>query len=392
MYQIDFKNSTMSANVDYCYSNVDVPKTSFLSSIGIPIEEMTDLQKIILIVYAIICLFVIIGTILGLWCDTIEQNEIIEINKLSENNLKILSNWNRSKDLRHSFDQSTNSKFSASCGLPTPTTAGSYLEESLFFKNGKKTTGDSVINFEMKNIDADTKRRLFRTNNASFNQMYSMTSIIPSTPAVQPEELSKFTVSDSYKFFNGYFKVSKKSKLLRTFTAFSLYTNGNKLFELSTAKKNDALDSLNGIRVISMLWIILTHTYLLPIKSTMLYSRNFLNISESYLFQFIVNGWVLVDSFFFVSSLLITFNQLRILQRTSGRINLFRIILQRLIRFSPSLWFVISLIFVLPIFVKGPLAHEYLNDQIEHCSNGWFLNVLFINNWFPLEKVVSFKK
>lgn len=375
----------MSANVDYCYSKVDHPKSdSFLHKLGIPIEEMSDLQIYILTAYIVIAAFVIIGTAIDLWADAHEQREMLEINKLSEYNLKAISNWNQSHHLR-SFSH-TQSLGRYMVRMPsqivTPSTAGSlgYTEESPFFRENKLTDRRSA-GTEMKSHDAETRRRMFRSTQSS------LTSVVPPTPTPQPEELAKLTVSESYLLFNRW-RISKKNKLLRTFTAFSVYTNGRKLFQASTSS-SDELDSLHGIRVISMLWIVLTHTYLLPIKSTMFYSRKFLHASESSSFQFIVNGWVLVDSFFFIGSLLVTFNQLRILTRTKGRINLFRIILRRLIRLSPSLWFLISLIFILPAFVKGPLVHDYLDNQIQYCRDGWWLNVLFINNWFPLEKIVS---
>ena len=34
--------------------------------------------------------------------------------------------------------------------------------------------------------------------------------------------------------------------------------------------------------------------------------------------------------------------------------------------------------------------HDYLDNQIERCRNGWWLNVLFINNWFSLDKIVGY--
>jgi len=385
-----FKNSTMSSKVSYCYSNNDPEwADNLLYRLGIPMDEMTDLQMYILLVYCSIILIVILGTIVDLWFSSKEQQEIIKINKLSEDNLKIISNLNgRPPPANRSFDQSASfSRYFLNTGnlptpnpsaLPTPST-GRFSEDSPFFMDKKS--------FEMKNLDAESRRRLFRSQNVSVNTLNTLnpqfSTIVPATPSI--DELNQFTVPDSFKLFN-YWKVSKKNRIPRTLIAFSIYTNARRLFRTSNTT-SDALDSLHGIRVVSMLWIVLTHTYLLPIKSTMIYSRKFLHVSESYLFQFIVNGWVLVDSFFFIGSLLVTFNQLRTLNRTDGKINLFRIVIARLIRISPSLWFVISFLFVLPLFVKGPLVHEYMDHQLDYCRSGWYLNALFINNWFPYERI-----
>uniref|UniRef100_A0A6P7GYN7 Nose resistant to fluoxetine protein 6-like n=1 Tax=Diabrotica virgifera virgifera TaxID=50390 RepID=A0A6P7GYN7_DIAVI len=43
------------------------------------------------------------------------------------------------------------------------------------------------------------------------------------------------------------------------YTAFSVYTNGKKLFQVS--KRVSPLSCLDGIRVISMIWIVMLHTY-----------------------------------------------------------------------------------------------------------------------------------
>lgn len=364
---------------------------------------MNSLQKIIIGVYFAVIFFVILGTTIDLYVESIEHREIIQINKLSEHNLKNISNWNRqNRSIDSAFNQLSLSRYynnmpitpginSLNSVLPTPST-GEYNDSSPFFNSMNDLHldkfGNNRNNIEMKNLDAEAKRRLFRRN-ASVNTLNTINTLnnqsVPPTPTPDLNDLAKFTVSDSFKLFN-YWRISKKNKLLRTFIAFSVFKNGNKLFQLQS-NTNDVLDSLHGIRVISMLWIILTHTYLLPIKSTMVSSRKFLHVSESYFFQFIVNGWVLVDSFFFVGALLLTFNQLRTLNRTKGRINLFRIVLSRLIRISPSLWFIISFIFVLPVFVRGPLMEEYLKEQLQYCRDGWFLNVLFINNWVPYEKI-----
>lgn len=44
-----------------------------------------------------------------------------------------------------------------------------------------------------------------------------------------------------------------------TFTAFSLYTNGKKL--LQTDRREDSIRCLDGLRFISICWIIYGHTY-----------------------------------------------------------------------------------------------------------------------------------
>ena len=54
-------------------------------------------------------------------------------------------------------------------------------------------------------------------------------------------------------------------KLGQFLLCFSLYTNGCKL--LNTKQSAETLSCLNGIRVISMMWVILGHTIALSLSS-----------------------------------------------------------------------------------------------------------------------------
>ena len=200
----------------------------------------------------------------------------------------------------------------------------------------------------------------------------------------------------TFKFL-GLWVMSSESKLVQTLLAFSLITNLKQLFSssaqlvpdnLTTAPPQLQIGCLHGLRVLSMAWIILTHTYLVPIKSTFEYSRQFLRVCESAWFQLIINGWVLVDSFFFISAFLLTTNQMRLLFRTNGRINFVRVFLARLLRIAPSAWFLLSIIFFLPVFApRGPLWDEYIGEQLRYCNQAWWANLMFVNNWLPYERM-----
>lgn len=57
---------------------------------------------------------------------------------------------------------------------------------------------------------------------------------------------------------------------------FSVYSNGVKLFTIARRPaagtlyvKSDQIDCLNGIRVLSMVWIVFCHNYMTIIMSTM---------------------------------------------------------------------------------------------------------------------------
>lgn len=168
--------------------------------------------------------------------------------------------------------------------------------------------------------------------------------------------------------------------ILSTLLSFSLYTNGRNLF--STRQSVGCIDAINGIRVLSMGWILWTHTYLIPIKETFSFARDFMFAVEELLFQLILNGWVLVDSFFLVGAILATLSQLHSLERTKGQINFLRIIFNRFFRLSPSVWMTIMLAFLIPSLASGPLWNEYFEVQLKKCYGFWWATVGFFNNWF----------
>lgn len=179
-------------------------------------------------------------------------------------------------------------------------------------------------------------------------------------------------------------KGNAESIVTRLMLAFSLPSNLESL--LDTRTRPGSLDAINGIRVISMSWIIYTHTYLIPIKETFAFARNYILAVEGFLFQFILNGWVLVDTFFCIGAMLAIYSHLNSLHRT-GKLNLLELMMNRFFRFWPSVWFAVLLVFLLPGLGTGPLWSEYFNYQIDKCTNYWWATVLFFNNWFPEAKI-----
>lgn len=66
-------------------------------------------------------------------------------------------------------------------------------------------------------------------------------------------------VSTWYDVYQQY--VSSKKNPNSLLASFSLYSNGKELFK--TSKNSSQLEVLNGIRVFSMIWVVLIHGYAL---------------------------------------------------------------------------------------------------------------------------------
>lgn len=108
------------------------------------------------------------------------------------------------------------------------------------------------------------------------------------------------------------------------------------------------------------------------------------------MFQFVYNGWLTVETFFFLSGLIMVFCTLPILIRKKGRFNYTAFLVHRIIRIMPAYTAAISMNILLPLIIHGPIMLAKGNEFIgQPCEKYWWASFLFINNWFDMSDVVS---
>jgi Predicted acyltransferases len=94
-----------------------------------------------------------------------------------------------------------------------------------------------------------------------------------------------------------------------------------------------------------------------------------------------------VDVYFVISGALVSFSFMN--RRSKGKkFDLLLHYIHRYIRLAPAL--AIMLLFNATLFSRigsGPLWKFYSYKTEEECRNHWWKYLLFINNWFPIEKV-----
>ncbi|CAG2100116.1 unnamed protein product [Medioppia subpectinata] len=73
-------------------------------------------------------------------------------------------------------------------------------------------------------------------------------------------------------------------------------------------------------------------------------------VPESFMFQLVFNAWALVETFFFLSGLLVVYITLPMLHKTKGNLNVVLFIFHRLIRIIPSVCGIIAVNFLWPLF------------------------------------------
>lgn len=156
----------------------------------------------------------------------------------------------------------------------------------------------------------------------------------------------------------------------------SIAKNTRSLFQSS---KQENLESLNGLRVLTMFWLVYCHAYLLSVKESFRSSTAFIESLFHAQMYFLYNAFPAVDIFFILSAMLHSYNFFRNLQKNNS-INIFQLICNRIARLWPSLWFIIGLAFVIPKLAQGPLWNEIMDQQSKSCYQFWWKIITFNSN------------
>ena len=178
-------------------------------------------------------------------------------------------------------------------------------------------------------------------------------------------------------------------------TAFSLYKNVPAI--LATKQPPTAINSLNGLRVISMFWVILCHSFLFFFftfgdPGTTNNARNVVylgyKVIPRYISQVIINGFLSVDSFFFLSGVLVSYLTLREMKRRNGKFPLVPYYLHRILRLTPTYMFVLFFYWFFTMYLAQgtpsyQVSHGPNSTAWENCQKYWWTNLLYINNLYP---------
>ncbi|XP_075228179.1 O-acyltransferase like protein-like [Lycorma delicatula] len=177
--------------------------------------------------------------------------------------------------------------------------------------------------------------------------------------------------------------------------AFSLPANIAKICSLEVGE--DTLKPIHGLRVLSILWVILVHTCLVIFHVAD--NKSYRDKAEDdFLFHTLTSGTFSVDTFFFMSGLLVSFLYYRTCSKYmkehliknddfKGRFaQFFSMIVYRFFRLTPPYLIVL---WVVEISMKHYRDHsplEFPTSDYENCENYWWRNILYINTFYPLSE------
>ncbi|XP_063437868.1 nose resistant to fluoxetine protein 6-like [Mytilus trossulus] len=166
-----------------------------------------------------------------------------------------------------------------------------------------------------------------------------------------------------------------------------MYTNGSKI--LDTKQGKGVITCINGIRFLSMTWVIIGHAFSAPNNIADNIAEFMPRMLKRWTFMAVCNAYVSVDSFFTLSGLLLTYLVMKELDKNKGRLKWFMFYFHRFWRLTPP--------YMLVIMVSVSLFHytgtgpNWPTGGIDKgCEKGWWYNLLYINNFVEDNKKKCF--
>lgn len=190
----------------------------------------------------------------------------------------------------------------------------------------------------------------------------------------------------------------KLSLLSRCLISFSLVSNTRAMFKVSTNK----FAVIDFLRFLMLLQIILMHQYYVALGwSAWPLTKRFVNglmrqagTAPRYAFLRNIHN---TDFFFALTGLLLTYSSMRALEKSRGKFNYFKFVLNMYLRFYPTVFGTILMYYLLPLFGDGPFWHLVDKYYVETCRNNLMPNLLSYNFYvldmdtFVQSSMVSFE-
>ncbi|CAH0389766.1 unnamed protein product [Bemisia tabaci] len=179
--------------------------------------------------------------------------------------------------------------------------------------------------------------------------------------------------------------------------SFSVITNGRKILNAGPPPP-DSLNCVHGLRFLSLAWVIMVHTYLQVFAIAE--NKTLRTVTErNFMFQTISNATFSVDTFFFISGLLVTYLYFKASNKESdtsnrrpsqdgfkaGTSKFFTLLSYRYVRLTPAYMFVLGMAELSMRWLKNKSVFEPLRRDEVNCDLYWWRNALYINSLYPMK-------
>ncbi|CAL4103402.1 unnamed protein product, partial [Meganyctiphanes norvegica] len=178
---------------------------------------------------------------------------------------------------------------------------------------------------------------------------------------------------------------SLSSGILKYLLVFSVSDNLVKIFSLTDTKKTstETISCLHGIRFLSICWVILGHQYAFSVEAAV-NQYDLLKIIKPASFQVVTNAFMSVDTFFFLSGLLVCYGFLK--QQQTGRFSIVVYYIHRVVRLLPSILVLTAFLATLSelIISTSPYSWMWHQNVVENCRNHWWWDSTFATNFLQV--------
>nr|XP_023684478.1 O-acyltransferase like protein-like [Paramormyrops kingsleyae] len=164
---------------------------------------------------------------------------------------------------------------------------------------------------------------------------------------------------------------------------------------LNTASNGQSYLCLNGIRILSLLWIISGHSVQLSVWNNIDNDKRWKEAVEKnplYIFSFSGPVYLAVDTFLLLGGLLSAKSLLASIEATDDKLSpalVAKFLFKRFKRVQPLQLFIVCLVIGLfSVIPKGPFW-VIVEDQILSCKTYWWSNLLLINNLLDISDVCA---
>ncbi|XP_073949762.1 nose resistant to fluoxetine protein 6-like [Choristoneura fumiferana] len=190
-------------------------------------------------------------------------------------------------------------------------------------------------------------------------------------------------LSTCYDFYYSLLKRDSK-KASTVGKSFSLYTNTRRLVTYNSVP--GALECLDGIRAIAMMWVIVGHTYSTDMTAPFYNASELFTWITSFSSIWILAAPITVDTFFLLSGLLIVYTTVGKLSRMRLLKNLHLFYLNRLLRMFPVLATGVFLQATLFNHVSDGPQWNIVAAKVDRCRTYWwstltYLQIYLTDSW-----------
>lgn len=167
---------------------------------------------------------------------------------------------------------------------------------------------------------------------------------------------------------------------------FSIQTNLNRL----TKPDPRGLTFVHYTRIVAMALTVITHTAGLGTLQAITKPTDTSNSEQIFrdlLPQMLANAFTSIQIFFFMAGFMLVISTYPSIKREKGHISFIEYVIKRAIRLMPGIAATISLNFLWPLVVNGPMLSYFVRLIVVPCETNWWRTMLFLSNFDHVEKM-----